>query len=86
MRFDESPTGRRALEEHLDGHFRRNIRSKDKARRVVARLWMQNEHDWMNNVEAKESEQAGKWPSVCVPAVRARHPVDLRIISTCAPL
>lgn len=57
LRFADSTEGEKNLEAHLDAHFRRNVRLKDRARRVIARVWAQKEEDWINNVEAQESEK-----------------------------
>lgn len=40
------------------------MRLKDKAKKVIARLWMQSEQDWIKNVEAKETEKPGMSNSV----------------------
>lgn len=60
LRFPNTPEGGAKLEAHLDAHFRRNIRLKDKSKKVFARVWLPRENDWINNVEAQASEQPGR--------------------------
>lgn len=51
LRFPDTVEGQRRLDEHLDAHFRRNIRLKDKAKKVLARLWWLAESDWIKSKE-----------------------------------
>jgi len=58
LRFPQTEEGSQQMQRHLDDHFRRNKRIKDKARKVVSRLWMQREADWASNVhKALEGEE-----------------------------
>jgi pre-mRNA cleavage complex 2 protein Pcf11 len=49
LRFAATEEGQRRLDDHLDAHFRRNIRLKDKGKRVMARLWMGTEAEWIKS-------------------------------------
>ena len=46
LRFPETPEGQARLTAHLDSHFRRNMRLKERSKRVLARDWFGNEEDW----------------------------------------
>lgn len=57
LRFPHTEEGGKDLQEHLDAHFRKNIRMKDKAKKVLARVWFPTEQDWIKNVESKDSDK-----------------------------
>lgn len=50
------------------------MRLKDKAKKVISRVWLQPEQDWIKNVEAKEVERPGT-PLHCpaLPLTTNRH-------------
>lgn len=58
LRFPNTAESQVQLDAHLDAHFRRNIRMKDKAKKVLARLWMQEEQAWITNAEASDAESS----------------------------
>lgn len=46
LRFPDTSDGQERLTAHLDSHFRRNMRLKERSKRVLARDWFGNEEDW----------------------------------------
>ncbi len=46
LRYPDTPEGQARLTVHLDSHFRRNMRLKERSKRVLARDWFGNEEDW----------------------------------------
>jgi hypothetical protein len=48
IRFRDTESGRAKLKEHLDSHFRRNMRLKEKSKRVMTRDWFCTEEDWIS--------------------------------------
>lgn len=55
IRFRDTPRGQERMTEHLDSHFRRNMRIKEKSKRVMARDWFGSEEDW---IAAKQDSEA----------------------------
>lgn len=60
LRFPDTPEGQTKLHAHLDAHFRRNIRLKDKGKKVMARIWLPPEQDWIRIADAGDTERPGK--------------------------
>lgn len=74
LRFPDTEDGKNRLTVHLDSHFRRNMRLKERSKRVLARDWFGGEEDWrtgrkantesdvkvniFDGAEASESEQS----------------------------
>lgn len=48
IRFKDTPKGQERMTAHLDSHFRRNMRLKEKSKRVMARDWFGSENDWIS--------------------------------------
>lgn len=46
LRFPDTEDGQSRLTVHLDSHFRRNMRLKERSKRVLARDWFGGEEDW----------------------------------------
>lgn len=46
FRFPATDEGRGALDTHLDGHFRKNMRMREKSRKMLIRGWMLSEAEW----------------------------------------
>ena len=61
IRFRDTELGRQRLTKHLDSHFRRNMRLKEKSKRVMARDWFGSEKSWieapLNGIEGENSEK-----------------------------
>lgn len=60
IRFRDTELGRQRLTTHLDSHFRRNMRLKEKSKRVMARDWFGSEKSWieaLNGIEGENSEK-----------------------------
>jgi len=57
FRFRDDEHGNKGMGQHLDAHFRRNTRMKDKARPILSRVWFQKEEDWINNVEVSDLDR-----------------------------
>ena len=47
VRFRDTKLGHQRMTVHLDSHFRRNMRLKEKSKRVMARDWFGSENDWI---------------------------------------
>ena len=47
VRFRDTEKGQQRMTAHLDSHFRRNMRLKEKSKRVMARDWFGTENDWI---------------------------------------
>lgn len=47
IRFRDTLKGQERMTAHLDSHFRRNMRLKEKSKRVMARDWFGSESDWI---------------------------------------
>lgn len=47
VRFRDTEKGHQRMTVHLDSHFRRNMRLKEKSKRVMARDWFGSENDWI---------------------------------------
>lgn len=47
VRFRDTELGNERMTRHLDSHFRRNMRLKEKSKRVMARDWFVSENDWI---------------------------------------
>ena len=47
FRFPATDEGRKALDTHLDGHFRKNMRMREKSKKVLVRGWMLSEAEWI---------------------------------------
>lgn len=46
VRFCDDEAGRDAYATHLDAHFRRNMKLRDRTKKVLARDWLQPGEDW----------------------------------------
>lgn len=46
IRFCDDEAGRDAYATHLDSHFRRNMKLRDRSKKVLARDWLQSTDDW----------------------------------------
>lgn len=46
FRFSDSEQGKDRYREHLDAHFKRNMRLRDRHKRLLARDWLQTVADW----------------------------------------
>lgn len=55
IRFRDTESGRKRLTIHLDSHFRRNMRLKEKSKRVLARDLFGSEEDWISAKEDSEN-------------------------------
>lgn len=55
IRFRDTEQGHQRMTAHLDSHFRRNMRLKEKSKRVMARDWFGSEEDWISGKEDSES-------------------------------
>lgn len=47
LRYRDTPEGQAALSAHLDSHFRRNMRLKEKSKKVLARDWFCGSKEWI---------------------------------------
>lgn len=47
IRYCDTEDGRAQLATHLDAHFRRNMRLKEKSKKVLARDWLGDERAWI---------------------------------------
>ena len=56
VRFRDTPKGHERMTAHLDFHFRRNMRLKEKSKRVMARDWFGFESDWINAKSDSETK------------------------------
>lgn len=54
IRFRDTELGRKRMTVHLDSHFRRNMRLKEKSKRVLARDLFGSEEDWISAKEDSE--------------------------------
>jgi len=43
FRFPDTEDGKTQMAAHLDAHFRRNMRLKDKSKKILAREWAMKE-------------------------------------------
>jgi pre-mRNA cleavage complex 2 protein Pcf11 len=50
LRFRDTEIGQNRMTEHLDSHFRRNMRLKEKSKRVMARDWFGPGSDWISGI------------------------------------
>lgn len=48
FRFYDNPEGKQLMARHLDAHFRRNMRLKDRSRRLIARDWLPTAAQWIS--------------------------------------
>jgi hypothetical protein len=55
IRFRDTELGRKRLTLHLDSHFRRNMRLKEKSKRVLARDLFGSEEDWISGKEDSDN-------------------------------
>ena len=55
VRFRDTLKGQERMTTHLDSHFRRNMRLKEKSKRVMARDWFGSENDWIDGKFDSES-------------------------------
>jgi pre-mRNA cleavage complex 2 protein Pcf11 len=46
LRFPDTPAGKQRLSMHLDWHYKRNRRIKDKCKRPISRDWFPTEFEW----------------------------------------
>lgn len=65
LRFPDTAEGQSKLHAHLDAHFRRNIRLKDKGKKVMARIWLPPEQEWIRNMDAGDTERPGTRKQCC---------------------
>jgi pre-mRNA cleavage complex 2 protein Pcf11 len=52
LRFAETPDGRAAFGAHMDWHFRRNRRDKERQRKAVPREWYLPAQVWTSVADA----------------------------------
>ncbi|KAJ1925488.1 mRNA 3' end processing factor, partial [Tieghemiomyces parasiticus] len=55
-RYPDTPKGRKQLSNHLDWHFRRNRRLKEKLRQAQPRGWLVSEEDWIESRQSSNEE------------------------------
>jgi predicted nucleic acid-binding Zn-ribbon protein len=60
LRYDDSHEGRALLDFHLDCHFKRARRLKDRTKKTLSRNWYLNEKDWITNFSDSNSILAEK--------------------------
>lgn len=57
LRFSETLKGKADMAEHLDAHFKRNMKLKDSTKRLMTRDWFAPESEWiMGDEKAVESK------------------------------
>ncbi|RKP19075.1 hypothetical protein ROZALSC1DRAFT_29295 [Rozella allomycis CSF55] len=54
FRFNDDDQGRIRMTSHMDWHFRRNRKLKDRAKTAISRGWFLDENDWVTLIDSSE--------------------------------
>lgn len=60
FRFQENFDGKKKMQLHLDSHFRKNRRLKERSKRVISRDWFLSVSDWAKQSKTNVSEKESK--------------------------
>ena len=55
FRYEDTPAGKARLEFHLDSHFKKNRRMKEKSKKIISREWFMSEQDWILSLSSVTS-------------------------------
>ena len=59
LRFTETLKGKADMAEHLDAHFKRNMKMKDSTKRLLTRDWFAPEAEWIMGEEKAVENKPG---------------------------